>query len=70
MSLTLSRTTIEASNLFEFAKMTLTAAPLERPMMVTAPGDMPTSRLPASMARNTLTPSSSCTVSTSTPYFL
>ena len=38
--------------------------------MVTVPGDCAMSRLPDSMARNTLTPPASATVLTSMPFFL
>ena len=51
MVLMLARTIIEASNLGRLAEIALTSAPLERPMMVGAPGVMPKSILPASMAR-------------------
>ena len=50
--------------------MALTFEPLEIAIDVTVPGACAMSRLPASMARNTLTPPSSATVFTSMPFFL
>src|SRR5215472_9758002 len=46
-----ARTTIEASNFGRLADSALTSAPLERPIIVGAPGVRPNSMLPASRAR-------------------
>ena len=51
MVLMLARTIIEASNFGRLADSAFTVAPLERPMMVGAPGVSPRSMLPASKAR-------------------